>query len=210
MFRNSKKQDCQIILAEYNSIRNEILQLNKQSFVAMSSSLAIYVIIMGWIVDKGFKQSFYGLWTLGVLILFIGNIMVLNRNRVAHRLALFQKYFIETRIENLLWSRVYFIYRNKTKGWGANYQERLADLMSILLICLSALNLSALMITGIISILHHRMAQVDGVQLANFLIALILVLLQFWLYKKMTDYDLIEETFKTISMEEVQLGGSNN
>ena len=91
------------ILAEYRAVRDEILQLNGQLFAVLGSSLTLNVAILGWLFTRTDPARFFGLPTVGILMLFVGNSILLNRNRLAHRLALFQKYFIETRLPDICW-----------------------------------------------------------------------------------------------------------
>ena len=73
-------------LAEYASVRSEIQQLNGQMFAILSSSIAGNIAILGWFFAKDHRSDFYFLPTVGIFLLFWGNFILLNRNRLAHRL----------------------------------------------------------------------------------------------------------------------------
>jgi tripartite-type tricarboxylate transporter receptor subunit TctC len=94
------------ILAEYKSVRSEIEQLNGQIFLVFGSSLTANLTILGWFFTQQPPKPY--ILVIGVAVLFFGSLILLIRNRVAHRLALFQRYFIETKIPEIRWSRIYF------------------------------------------------------------------------------------------------------
>jgi hypothetical protein len=142
------------ILAEYRSIRSEIEQLNGQIFLVFTGSLTANVTIMGWFFTQEKRNPY--ILTIGIAILLLGSLLLLNRNRLAHRLAIFQKYFIESRITDICWSRVYFEYRYRTDPWSTARNpphitrlfrwifwilgERLADATSWILFWIGAIN----------------------------------------------------------------------
>jgi hypothetical protein len=79
------------ILAEYRSVRAEIEQLNGQLFAVLTTVLIIDITILGWFFTRDEPANYYMIPTIGILMLFFGSLVLLNRNRLSHRLALFQK-----------------------------------------------------------------------------------------------------------------------
>ncbi len=117
------------IIAEYKEVRKEILQINAQIFTILTSGIGLILTIDGWIfisktirIIEEIKQNWY-IPLFSITLLAFINVIILHRNRLAHRLALFQKYFIERRIPDICWARVYFTYRD-------NYQQSLLERIS--------------------------------------------------------------------------------
>ena len=88
----------QNIKEEYIALRAEILQLNSQAFTLAGGSLTLFTIL-------GFGLSMSKLIELdpfvpfvGIVILIAANILIGHKIRVAHRLAFYQKYFIEPKM----------------------------------------------------------------------------------------------------------------
>lgn len=168
VIRNHDNLEAQ--LAEYSAVRAEIEQLNGQIFSVLSGSLALDVSILGWLFgEHGNPRVPYLLPTVGILFLMAGNYILLNRNRLAHRLALFQKYFVESRQPAICWARVGSQYRirySKDAGRFASFVERLADSGSWVLFGASVLNILVLLL---LPYLTSSGAAVDRVQLGNFI-----------------------------------------
>jgi len=76
----------------------------------------------------------------------LGSLVLVNRNRLAHRLALFQRYFLESRVPDLLWARVYFAYRRcyPSKSKVRAFEERLGESGASVLLIASVLNIAIL------------------------------------------------------------------
>ena len=181
------------ILAEYRAVRDEILQLNGQLFAVLGSSLTLNVAILGWLFTRTDPARFFGLPTVGILMLFVGNSILLNRNRLAHRLALFQKYFIETRLPDICWGRVYFEYRNQYPAFGfSRWAERLADSGTYVLLSASGVNLVIVLVFGLSPLLGSSPTQIDLLQSTNFAGASVLVVAQECFRRILTDYRPVE------------------
>jgi hypothetical protein len=93
------------ILAEYRSVRAEIEQLNGQLFAVLTAVLIIDITILGWFFTRDKPANYYWIPTIGILMLFFGSLPMFNRNILSHRLALFQKYFIEPRVRDVCWGK---------------------------------------------------------------------------------------------------------
>lgn len=184
------------LLAEYRTVRDEIEQLNGQAFTVLSSSLALNVAVLGWLFGRERSSEFFALPTVGILLLLCGTIILLNRNRLAHRLALFQKYFIESRIPDICWGRVYFEYRESypTAGFVTRCAERLAESGVYVLIGAGLVNLCILVILGLRPFFESASTDIDWAQVANFAISLALVVLQICFARLMTNYRAIDVT----------------
>ena len=50
-------------------------------------------------------------YLVGAFVLLLGNILILNKNRLAHRLAYFQKFLIEPYLPGIQWAKAGFAYR---------------------------------------------------------------------------------------------------
>lgn len=197
---NSIPRHVDAILAEYKGVRDEILQLNDQLFTVLGSSLALNVAVLGWLFSKSNPGDFYCLPTIGIVILFVGNSILLNRNRLAHRLSLFQKYFIETRLPDILGARVYSKYRDVYQAvWLARWAERLADSGTYVLLSLSGVNLIILIWFGLSPLLGASPTKIDWGQSINFFGAAVLVAAQERFLKIMTDYRAVEAAMRQIA-----------
>ena len=190
------------VLAEYKSVRSEIEQLNGQIFVVLSSSLALNVTVLGWLFVKDSPSKPYVLPTIGILLLFFGTIILLNRNRLAHRLALFQKYFIESRISDICWGRIYFEYRAHyiRRGIITQAAERLAESGTYVLFTAGAINICILIILGLWPYFENGSMELDWKQLANIVVASALLGLQLCVGRVMTNYRAIDLTMRRLAM----------
>lgn len=136
------------IIAEYSAIRDEILQLNNQIFVAFTSSLGLNATVLGWMFSKNNPVDHIHLIAIGAFVLLLGNALSLNKNRLAHRLAYYQKFFIEERLPDIQWARAYFNYRDVYQK-RKNHQEhdvlislpeRIAESSTLLIVSVQILN----------------------------------------------------------------------
>lgn len=84
-------------LAEHRSVRAEIEQLNGQLFTVLSTALTLDITILGSFFTREDPSKYFVIRTIGIILLFFGSVLLLTRNRLAHRVAFFQKYFIEPR-----------------------------------------------------------------------------------------------------------------
>jgi hypothetical protein len=189
------------VLAEYRSVRNEIEQANGQVFTVLSSSLALNMVVLGWLFGKERSSEFFALPTIGILLLLCGTIILLNRNRGAHRLAYFQKYFIESRIPDICWARIYFEYRVRypIAGFDTGFAERLAESGAYVLIAAGMVNIVILAILGLLPLVKSGSTDIDWVQVANFAIALVLIGLQIRFVRVMVDYRPIDATIRRLA-----------
>lgn len=181
-------------LAEYKAIRSEIEQLNGQIFATISSSLTLNLAILGFFLEKA--PTSYVLPTVGIILLFFGNLILLNRNRGAHRLAYFQKYFIESRIPDICWGRVYFAYRpeyDKRKTILTDLSERLAESGTWLLVFSALINVIVLIYFGYVS---KTLGPGEGI---NFFVACVMLGLQLFCTIVMTNYDPIDQTMRALA-----------
>jgi hypothetical protein len=191
------------VFAEYRSVRNEIEQLNGQVFTVLSSSLALNIAVLGWLFGKERSSEFFALPTIGILLLLCGTIILLNRNRGAHRLAFFQKYFIESRIPDICWGRIYFEYRERypIAGFVTGCAERLAESGVYVLIAAGVVNIGILAILGLRPFFESASTDIDWVQVANFAIALVLIGLQICFARVMTNYRPIDVTMRRLAKQ---------
>lgn len=198
------------VLAEYANVRGEIQQLNGQVFAILSSSIAADIAVLGWLSAKDAPYDYFLLPTFGILLLLAGSVILLNRNRLGHRLALFQKYFIESRVPDICWSRVYFEYRKREKGQATGgwskalltaLGERLAESGAYVLLGLSVVNVIVSALIGLAPCLSGSSTDIDWSQVVNLLLAILLVYLEWCFCRKLTNYDVIENMMKSIAQD---------
>jgi len=134
------------ILAEYTEIRKEILQLNNQIFLVLTSIIGINFTIISWIFLRRLEDVSLIPLVLGSAILLIGNLIILNSNRLAHRLAYYQKYFIENKLKEIRWAHAYDQYRKFFQKDYSKYSikiataERIAESNTEILAILQVIN----------------------------------------------------------------------
>jgi len=174
-----KNNDLKI--AEYNAIRNEILQLNSQIYNTFYGTILFVVTVFGWYYKNNLESSIM-LYLFLFLILLIGNIVVINRNRLAHRLALVIRYFIEEKNTDLQWSTVYFEYRKLKKERFDFIYERLADIILSIF----------LLITFILLVFLYFNIRCICSNLIAFIIGIISLLFQILSWRYFNKYQSIE------------------
>lgn len=188
--------DKEAVLKEYSVIRDEILQLNSQIFTIFTSGLGLDIVIIGWIFAS--KQHFQDLWYLplfGIVILFITNLILLNKNRLAHRLAIFQKYFIEERIPDICWGRVYFAYRKEyPTGMFEKIFERIAEGTAILVLIVQAINLLLFLI--LIAWKFPNLSCYSILAIVG--ICILGLILQWFLVSSAANYENVDQSFKKV------------
>jgi hypothetical protein len=187
------------VLAEYRSVRAEIEQLNGQLFAAWSAALTLDMTILGWFFTRDDPSRYFLIPTVGNILLFLAAIIVLNRNRLAHRLAYFQRYLIEPRVPDICWARVYFRYRDLTQPSKA-FSERLADSAVNLLVFAATINVVILWIFGVVPYVPGQRVQFTW-RLVNVAVAITFLWLPLYLRRVMTDYRAIERAMLKISEE---------
>ena len=220
MLKNVTHVDA--VLAEYAAVRREIEQLNREIFLIMSASLSLDFVALGWLFNSRVDFQFrYVIVTIAILSLATGDFMLLTRNRLAHRLALFQKYFIESRLSDICWGRVYFAYRSKY-GKASEWGERLARSASYTLFTAISLNIVALLILWlrpmfillgfwptITALILHGLRpaftvgniSIDGLQTANFTFAVLLLIFDLWMRRALEDHTKVDSTMKALAEE---------
>lgn len=180
------------VLAEYKAVRSEIEQLNGQGFATIGSSLGLNLTILVWFFGRA--PTTYALPTIGIVLLFFGSLVLVNRIRLAHRLAYFQKYFIETRVPDICWARVYFEYRAEYKKKGiilANIEERLAESGARILFFASALNIAIL--------IYFLFENTNAGAGFNLVVSLCVLLVQGLLSLRMTIYEPIGQIMRDLA-----------
>jgi hypothetical protein len=199
------------ILAEYSSIRDEILQLNSQAFVTITGSLTINFTILGAMFSNVERilsnnnplQELIFLPFIGFMVLILGNILLSHKIRIAHRLALFVKYFIEEKNKNIRWSRTYFDFKekyDKKKGkFVASITERFVEVQALILVIAQLINIVII----IYFLMNFYYKKILNLSLHNIiLVALIIsLIIEFSLLRMLNNYKPYKEIFKELSEE---------
>jgi uncharacterized membrane protein (UPF0136 family) len=198
------------LFAEYSAIRAEILQLNGQVFATFTGALALNATVLGWMFSKDEPSNFLYLATVGAVLIFAGQIILLHRNRLAHRLAIFQKLFIESRVPSIVWARTYFEYRviyDKTKSrFSAKWSERIAESGSSLLSLVQCTNLFIILIyTTLPSLLRRDSTFQHKEGLIYAAVVVSILLLQYFAVRYMTDYKAIEHALQRVAENAITL-----
>jgi hypothetical protein len=198
------------IVAEYANIRAEILQLNGQIFTILTGSLALNVTILGWMFSKDDPSKYLYLPTIGVIVMFVACILLLNRYRLSHRLAIFQKVFIESRIPDICWARVSLQYRDEyskhDKTCFSSWGERIAESGVYTLSIIQLVNLIIFVVYAILPWFTEASRVIDWFKVFNLLIILFLFGIQYQVQKKMTDYNSIQKAMKEIFKKSTLIG----
>jgi hypothetical protein len=196
--------DKDATLEEYRSIRSEILQLNGQAFTAVTLFLGANMTILGWMLSKDDPSDYCFLPVIGVFILFCGCILLCNRDRLAHRLAIFQKYFIENKLPDIYWSRSYFLYRAefyKNAGFFEKCSERLA-ISNMFVLCVSQLvNIVVFLIYALMPLFTSDPCTLDCQKVIFFVIMVIILGIQLIFKNKLAEFGNIETTMKTVASQ---------
>ena len=180
------------ILAEYSSVRTEIIQLNGQAFAIVTGSLALNFVILGAMFSsqKPLNDLLF-LPLIALLVLAAGTIFLAHKIRAAHRLALFQKHFIENRLPEIKWGQVYFRYREtfdrKYKNPFDRLPERFVNVQNFVLFV-------AQIIDSIILITFRE----TSVHTVFLILAVAVFLLQFLFLHKINDYEPMKRVFALI------------
>jgi hypothetical protein len=192
---NRISNDNNAIIAEYNNVRAEIRQLNDQIFKVLIGSLGMDVTVIGWMIAKNDPETYYPLLTLGVFILFLGCVLLLNRNRLAHRLAIFQSVFIERRISDICWGRVYFQYREeyskRPRSFLSSCGERIAENGVNILTSAQVVNAGIFIYYALIQ--PYTAAQIDLFKLLCFISISLLIILTLIIKKRLVEYNIITD-----------------
>lgn len=197
-----------VVLAEYRAMRAEVLQLNSQIIGIFTGTLALDISVLGWFFARAEPSKFYALPTVGVFFIALGSTILTNRLRLAHRLGMFQKYFLEPRLPGICWATVYFRYREQVGAaksistWG----ERLTE--SGFLLAVGIVNLAILLFIGLWPCWTVGTLGVDWLQVVNFLVAAGLLAGGGFLRGRLRDYSVLDGAMKRISEEAGLTGGS--
>ena len=111
------------VIAEYETTRSEIVQLNKQRFSIVVATLVFNMTILGWVFERTDPTEYYWLPLFASVVLFVGLLFSFNRGSLAHRLATFQEVFIESRLSGIRWCGIYCKYVDKLDGKAVNKSD---------------------------------------------------------------------------------------
>lgn len=193
----------QEILAEYKAIRDEILQLNGQAFTTISVTLTINVALLGFVFsDKVLPGSEPWVIFFAILFLSAGTILIKHKIRSAHRLAFFQKYFIETQTSELRWADIYFKYREQydiTFGkLSSLFLERFGFAQTAILLLAQVVNICILIL-----FVYDKPFAISVLLSNPFLIfAFFVVVIEFLWILALSDYSSIKNIFEKINKNE--------
>jgi hypothetical protein len=189
------------VLAEYGAMRAEVLQLNSQIITIFVGTLTLDISVLGWFFANDDLGAFYVLPTIGVFFLVLGSTVLTNRLRLAHRLGMFQKYFIEPRLPGITWATVYFRYREqlRLKKGVSTWGERLTE--SGFLLGVGLINLGILAFNGLRPYWTAKAVTVDSLQTLNFVAACTLIGIGWFLRRQFRDYSVTDQTMRQISEE---------
>jgi hypothetical protein len=179
MQTNITPADNSAIISEYNNIRAEILNLNEQFLKILIGSVGINLTILGWLFsNKDQGENIFSLLTICVFILFFSCMLLVNRDRLAHRLAIFQELFIEKRIPAISWGRVYPQYKDAFgNNWKSLLVERFAKSGVITLILLQVLYVIIFIYYAIMPWFKYNSKQIDVFKLTLFILMIIFFVL---------------------------------
>ncbi len=200
----SATDDRAAVLAEYAAMRAEVLQLNSQIVAIFTGTLTLDVSVLGWMFVKDAPQSYWVLPTVGIFFLSLGSVVLTNRLRLAHRIGMFQKHFIEPKLPDIQWATVYFRYREllQQKGDASTWGERLTE--SWFLLGVGGVNLVILAVVGLEPYFTNPHAVPDPWKIGNFAAACTLLGIGIWLRRKFRDYRISDEAMKAIASERQQ------
>lgn len=183
------------IREEYIALRAEILQLNSQAFALVSGSLTINFTILGFGLSKTKLIEIDPLIPFfGALVLVTANILIAHKVRVAHRLALYQKYFIEPNMPGIRWAKVGYMFREyfkKKQGILSEMTERFHLIQTTVLFVPQMINAAVIF-------LCHPPSKYNGIV---FSITLLLMFIQMVLLKHIGKYKLMEEVFRELAKQ---------
>lgn len=139
------------LLEEYKSIRSEIQQLNGEAFTIVTGSLAANLALLGVAFSSSRSpESLKLVPLLGFFALFIGTVFIAHKIRMAHRLGLFLKIFVQPNLDGIQWPGVYFSYRLLFDAQRSRkYElllERFANVQTAVLFGFQILNLVVLVL----------------------------------------------------------------
>lgn len=197
--------DKNAIIAEYVNIRAEILQLNGQGFTILTVSLGLNMSVIGWMFSKTDPSQYIYLLTIGVIIGFVGCLLLLNKNRLAHRLAYFQEFFIESRIPDICWARVGFMYRDKYKEISqkrfSSWSERIAESGVYTITVAQIVNIIIFLFYAVLPWFKSDSTIIDWFKVVNGIIILIILWIQYYAMKNMVGYKTIKKAMNEVYKE---------
>jgi hypothetical protein len=134
---------------------------------------------------------------------------VLTRDRLAHRLAFFQKFFIEKSLPDIYWARAYPKYRNKFKKIGGAFEncvERLANSNLTVLVTAQVINFFIFGYCAIEPLFYSKCPYIrfDSVTIDLWKVFLFVVMLVIWVMQcfcktNWTKYTNIKKAMKASS-----------
>jgi hypothetical protein len=191
--------DQEVILAEYAAMRAEILQLNGQIVTIFAGTLTLDVSVLGWFFSKDAPGGAIALPTIGIFFLALGSTVLTNRLRLAHRLGMFQRYFIEPKLPGITWATVYFQYRDELrKASGAStWGERLTE--SAFLLGVGVVNLAVLVVDGARPFWTAARVEPDPWKVFNIAAAGALLGAGWWLRARFRDYTVSDAAMRQIA-----------
>jgi hypothetical protein len=137
------------LLEEYKSIRSEIQQLNGEAFTIVTGSLTANLALLG-VAHAAHPPVRSRSQYLAFFALFIGTVFIAHKIRMAHRLGLFLKIFVQPNLEGIQWPGVYFSYRLLFDAQrSSKYElllERFANVQTAVLFGFQILNLVVLVL----------------------------------------------------------------
>jgi glucose uptake protein GlcU len=183
------------ILAEYSSVRSEILQLNGQAFAIVTGSLTLNFAILGAMFSsQNPLEDLLVLSLIAMLILAAGTILLAHKIRAAHRLTFFQKHFIENRIPEVMWGKIYFKYRTifdrEYKNPFDRLSERFVNAQNFVLIIAQFIDF--------VILIKYRETSEHTIFIIS---AVIIVILQCLFLKKINNYKSMKNVFALTEKE---------
>ena len=183
----------QNIKEEYIALRAEILQLNSQAFTLVGGSLTLNFTILGFGLSKSkLIELDPFIPFIGILILVAANILIAHKIRMAHRLAFYQKYFIEPKMPGVRWGEIGFKFRTtfdeKHNKFLASVTERFVLIQTAMISVAQLINLIALF-----------QCQPSSMRTFILIISAVLLFVQLVLLHYINDNKPVEEVFLEIA-----------
>jgi hypothetical protein len=181
----------QVMFEEYSRTREEIDQLNGQAFATLTGSLAVSLAILGaFFTSTRPREELVALPFLAFLALAVGSLVLAHKIRMAHRLALFLKYFVQPTIPQLKWPDTYFkfreLFKHKHPGLLASFPERFVEVQNSALVAAQFAAIGFTVYFG-----SRWLAGASG----------IILFVQLVLLRRINDYDAMEAVFKSMTQE---------
>jgi hypothetical protein len=188
------------IREEYVAIRAEILQLNEQAFTLVGASLALNFVILGFGLRRhGVSDLEPIIPFIGVFILLVSNVLLSHKIRMAHRLAYYQKHFIEPVLPGVRWARIGSLFRknfdSRHNRFVISIAERFVLVQTAVVTAAQIVNIFV-MLLGTKSITWYLLVSITAVLLAVEVVLLRII----------NNYQPIDAGFAEIAASEAVLG----